>query len=71
MSEVLARKFLDCSIIPLFNCTYSDQSFTISVSSIYFWNMSLDHDVLYLCVSEEKTNQLLKREGKIDRFPNK
>ena len=23
-----------------------------------------DHEVLYLCVSEEKTNQLLKREGK-------
>ena len=38
---------------------------------MYFWNMSLDHEVLYLCVSEEKTNQLLKREGKIDRFPNK
>ena len=37
----------------------------------YFWNMSLDHEVSHLCVSEEKTNQLLKREGKIDRFPNK
>ena len=32
----------------------------------YFWSLSLDdHEVLYLCVSEEKTNQLLKREGKI------
>ena len=31
----------------------------------YFWSLSLeDHEVLYLCVSEEKTNQLLKREGK-------
>ena len=23
-----------------------------------------DHEVLYLCLSEEKTNQILKREGK-------
>ena len=31
----------------------------------YFWSLSSDdHEVLYLCVSEEKTNQLLKREGK-------
>ena len=31
----------------------------------YFWSLSLeDHDVLYLCVPEEKTKQLLKREGK-------
>ena len=31
----------------------------------YFWSLSFDdHEVLYLCVSEEKTNQLLKREGK-------
>ena len=31
----------------------------------YFWSLSFDdHKVLYLCVSEEKTNQLLKREGK-------
>ena len=31
----------------------------------YFWSLSLeDHEVLYLCVSEEKTNQLLKKEGK-------
>ena len=31
----------------------------------YFWSLSFDdHEVLYLCVSEEKTNQSLKREGK-------
>ena len=31
----------------------------------YFGSLLLDdHEVLYLCVSEEKTNQLLKREGK-------
>ena len=31
----------------------------------YFWSLSLeDHEILYLCVSEEKPNQLLKREGK-------
>ena len=31
----------------------------------YFSSLSSDdHEVLYLCVSEEKTNQLLKREGK-------
>ena len=31
----------------------------------YFWSLSLeDHEVLYLCVSEQKTNQLLKREDK-------
>ena len=31
----------------------------------YFWSLSLgDQEVLYLCVSEEKTNQLLIREGK-------
>ena len=30
----------------------------------YFWSLSFDdHEVLYLCVSEEKTNQLLKKEG--------
>ena len=31
----------------------------------YFWNLSSDddHEVLYLCVSEEKKNQLLKKEG--------
>ena len=32
----------------------------------HFWSLSTeDHEVLYLCVSEEKTNNLLKREGKI------
>ena len=31
----------------------------------YFWSLSLEHhEVLYLCVSEEKTNQLLKGERK-------
>ena len=30
----------------------------------YFWSLSSDYaEVLYLFVSEEKTNQLLKREG--------
>ena len=30
----------------------------------YFWSLSLEgHKELYLCVSEEKTNQFLKREG--------
>ena len=31
----------------------------------YFRSLSLeDHEALYLCVSEEKANQLLKKEGK-------
>ena len=31
-----------------------------------FWSLSIEyHVVLHLCVSEEKRNQLLKREGKI------
>ena len=30
----------------------------------YFWSLSSDYpELLYLFVSEEKTNQLLKREG--------
>ena len=42
-----------------------NQVVTISFLYEYFWSLSFDdHEVLHLHVSEEKTNQLLKREVK-------
>ena len=56
------KEFLDCydyySMIALIMIEFL-------VLYEYFWSLSLDdHVVLYLCVSEEKAEQLLKRECK-------
>ena len=62
MSEVLKRSYSDYYSMILIMIKFLPW---VLVPYEYFWSLSLEnHEVLYFCVSEEKTNLLLKREGK-------